>query len=106
MVVGSMWDAKKREKQSGNQIAIGIPFCDDLGIILGGILGAKIVQQSMRILSAFSEGPLGTAPPGGGGGVWPMTKRQAVCFVHIRGKRVVSLRRRAFAQSGFHVSPP
>ena len=64
---GSIWDAKKREKQSGNQISIETPFCDDLGIILGGILEPKIVQESMWILSVFSEGPLGTAPPQGGG---------------------------------------
>ena len=66
MVVGSIWDAKKREKQSGNQISIETPFCHDLGIILGGILGAKIVQESMWILSVFSAAPLGTAPPQGG----------------------------------------
>ena len=66
MVLGSIWDAKKREKQSGNQVSIETPFCDDLGIILGGIWGTKILQQSMWILSVFSEGPLGTAPPQGG----------------------------------------
>ena len=60
-VVGSICGAKKREKQSANPIRIPTRFCDDFGIILGVILGAKIVQKSMWILSVFLEGPRGFA---------------------------------------------
>ena len=58
-VVGSIWGAKKREKQSANPIRIPTRFCDDFGIILGVILGAKIVQKSMWILSVLLGGSLG-----------------------------------------------
>ena len=58
-VVGFIWGARKREKQSANPIRILTRFCDDFGIILGVILGAKIVQKTMWILSVFLEGPLG-----------------------------------------------
>ena len=58
-VVGSIWGARKREKQGANPIRIPTRFCDDFGIILGVILGAKIVQKSMWILSVFLEGPWG-----------------------------------------------
>ena len=56
-VVGSIWGARKRDKQSANPIRIPTRFCDDFGFILGVILKAKIVQQSMWILSVFLEGP-------------------------------------------------
>ena len=58
-VVGSIWGARKREKQSANPIRIPTRFCDDFGTILGVILGAKIVQKSMWNLSVFWEGPWG-----------------------------------------------
>ena len=58
-VVGSIWGAGKREKQSANLIRIPTRFCDDFGTILGVISGAKIVQKSMWILSDFWEGPWG-----------------------------------------------
>ena len=54
-VVGSIWGARKREKESANPIRIPTRFCDDFGIILGVVLGAKIVQTSMWILSVFFE---------------------------------------------------
>ena len=58
-VVGSIWGARKREKRSTNPIWIPTRFCDDFGSILGIVLGAKIVQKSMWVLSVFSEGPQG-----------------------------------------------
>ena len=58
-VVGSIWGARKREKQSANPIRILTRFCDDFGIILGVILGVKIVQTSTWVLSVFLEGPRG-----------------------------------------------
>ena len=57
--MGSIWDAGKREKQSANPIRIPTRFCDDFGSFMGVILGAKIIQKSMWILSVFSEGPRG-----------------------------------------------
>ena len=57
--MGSIWGARKRDKQSANPIRIPTRFCDDFGFILGVILKAKIVQQSMWILSVFPEGPRG-----------------------------------------------
>ena len=56
-VVGSIWGARKREKRSTNPIWIPTRFCDDFGSILGVILGVKIVQKTMWILSVFLEGP-------------------------------------------------
>ena len=44
-VVGSIWGARKREKQSANPIRILTRFCDDFGIILDIILGVKIVHK-------------------------------------------------------------
>ena len=66
-VVGSIWGVRKREKQSANPIRIPTRFCDDFGIILEIILGTKIVQKSMWILSVFLEGPWGSLweVPGG-----------------------------------------
>ena len=58
-VVGSIWGARKREKQSANPIWIPTRFCDDFGRVWGVILGANIVQTSMWILSVFWEGPWG-----------------------------------------------
>ena len=52
-VVGSIWGAGKREKQSANPIRIPTRFCFDFGTILGVILGAQIVQQSMWFVSVF-----------------------------------------------------
>ena len=46
-VVGSIWGARKREKQSANPICIPTQFCDDFGAILGIILRAKIVKILM-----------------------------------------------------------
>ena len=46
-VVGSIWVAKKRETKSLSPVWLQTRFCDDLGIILRVILGAKIVQESM-----------------------------------------------------------
>ena len=58
-VVGSICGAKKREKQSANPIRIPTRFRDDFGSILRVILGAKIIQKSILILSVFLEGPRG-----------------------------------------------
>ncbi len=42
-VVGCIWGARKREKQSANPIRIPTRFGDDFGIILEFVLGATIV---------------------------------------------------------------
>ena len=75
MVVGFIWGARKREKQSANPIRILTRFCDDFGIILGVILEPKIVEKSMCILSVFLEGP--------GGGLWEKNTHQ---HWRIRGR--------------------
>ena len=58
-VMGYIGVAREREKQSANPIRIPTQFCDDFGIILGIILGTKIVNKSMWILNVFWEGPWG-----------------------------------------------
>ena len=91
MVVGSIWDAKKREKQSGNQISIETPFCDDLGIILGGIWGAKILQQS------FFRRVLWEPPPPRGGGASAVGEAPGLCISYIFEENV------SFRVGGVHL---
>ena len=66
-VMGSIWGARKTEKQSGIPIWIQTRFYNEFGIILGIILGAKIVETSMWILIIFLEGP--------GGGLWLLAQK-------------------------------
>ena len=48
---GSIWGAKKKEKQSGTPSWMQSRFCPHFGTILGVILGAKIVKTATWIYS-------------------------------------------------------
>ena len=66
-VVGSIWGARKREKQSANPILSPTRFCYDFGIILGGIVGAKPLSRIDVDFERFLGGFFGVfsvhAPP-------------------------------------------